>query len=395
MTLLRGEWPWMDREPAKKEEFEDVLKLVNYVFRESRGALPDMKHKNAVIYYEPNMDDFQIVVEDGKPVSHIAITETDVSIYGYETRIGHVGDVCTDPEYRGKGYATLLLEHCEKKFCDDGVDIVRISGGRGLYVRAGYVHAGLTRSFAISQEEANRDEQEVDLVPYREDDLGTVIALYGKETGKIPSPSRHVSEGPAKFPGEYMQFPTVFSYPTWETSPRMPSSWRIPFRAGAREKRVLRYCGIRGRLEATIAGAARQIARTVGAEILHVTVPFDDRGLIAALTQSGLESSAHAAGGTTKILDLPRLMTRMRGYIEERIGHRDREILSGSIRRATAMPSMSVRARSRPTPAPSRALCLATGATRATISIHPTERSPKRLRHIFPLPLPKPGLNHI
>ncbi len=50
------------------------------------------------------------VVTDGKVVSNISVNRCDVNYNGRTVRLIQLGTVMTDPEYRGKGYARLLME---------------------------------------------------------------------------------------------------------------------------------------------------------------------------------------------------------------------------------------------------------------------------------------------
>ena len=47
---------------------------------------------------------------DGQLVSHVSITDRICDAGGKSVRIGGIGGVSTLPEYRGRGYATLLMQ---------------------------------------------------------------------------------------------------------------------------------------------------------------------------------------------------------------------------------------------------------------------------------------------
>ena len=64
-------------------------------------------------------------------------------IYGHKISMASMGAVCTHPEYQGRGIGTRLLYETFNGLERDGVSVVTISGGRGLYraewsCRAGY-----------------------------------------------------------------------------------------------------------------------------------------------------------------------------------------------------------------------------------------------------------------
>ena len=76
---------------TKKEEFDQVLELVNYVFRENNGQLPNMREQYSLLFNYGNLDNMRIIIEDGKPVSHIGISESEIVVYGCKTKIGSIG----------------------------------------------------------------------------------------------------------------------------------------------------------------------------------------------------------------------------------------------------------------------------------------------------------------
>jgi len=50
-----------------------------------------------------------VVKKNKKIVSFIGMVEQEINVCGYKIKIGAIGNVCTHPDYRKKGYATLLL----------------------------------------------------------------------------------------------------------------------------------------------------------------------------------------------------------------------------------------------------------------------------------------------
>jgi len=125
---------------VKPEELPSLGKLVDTVFRLGREGT--MFWQFSQLLNEDNAKNLFVFVEDGKVVSHFGMTERWASIEGWAARVACVGSVATYEEYRGKGLATKLFEKCKRKAMVDGVDFMLISGGRGLYRRAGAVDYG-------------------------------------------------------------------------------------------------------------------------------------------------------------------------------------------------------------------------------------------------------------
>jgi GNAT superfamily N-acetyltransferase len=127
---------------ARADELDEVLDLVNYVFRTSQGREPDMGRLFPWLFGPASAALHHIVTEDGRVVSHFGVIVRDIHLLGATTRVGSLGSVCTHPDYQGRGIATRLLGHVENFIADQGGTFTFISGGRGLYRRSGAVDMG-------------------------------------------------------------------------------------------------------------------------------------------------------------------------------------------------------------------------------------------------------------
>lgn len=174
---------------TKKEEFNQVIKLVNYIFRESRNKPSNMEKWFSMLFNDDNLENMRIILEDGKPISHLGISETEIAIYGCKIKIGSIGGVCTHPEYRKRGFASLLLEDSMKKMAEDGVDIMLVSGEHGLYKGAGCVEAGRMHKFRISRNDLKRfNAENMEVFSYQEIDLKNIVEVYQRETVRFFRP---------------------------------------------------------------------------------------------------------------------------------------------------------------------------------------------------------------
>jgi len=124
---------------TRPEEFEALVKLLNSVFRPQTQS---MTREHGYMYGLDNAEYLRIMLADGVPVSHFGTKLWCLSVLGVPLRMASVGGVCTHPDFRGKGLATVLLQDAEKLFRAVGADLVLISGGRGIYVTNGYGKAG-------------------------------------------------------------------------------------------------------------------------------------------------------------------------------------------------------------------------------------------------------------
>lgn len=118
------------------KDLPEIIALANLVFRPQEKSLTT---EVPLMWEKENVEkgNLFVVKENKKIVSLVGLTEEKVDINGYQIEIGNIGSVSTHPEYRGKGYATKLLQQAIKKAKKDGLTYLMISGDRGLYRRAG------------------------------------------------------------------------------------------------------------------------------------------------------------------------------------------------------------------------------------------------------------------
>src|SRR6478672_3282938 len=86
---------------------EELVSLANRVFRSSGG---DMGQEYPLVFDPTAPEGMRVIAEDGKLVSHVGICIRDASLLGTPLRIASIGAVCTDPAYRGRQFASSLME---------------------------------------------------------------------------------------------------------------------------------------------------------------------------------------------------------------------------------------------------------------------------------------------
>ena len=163
---------------ARKDELEAVIALSNAIFRSRREG--DMGREFPTLFCEENCENLRIFLDDGKPVSLIGFTVRDIFIMGASIRVCNVGSVCTDPNYRGQGLATRLLEDTILKSLRDGVEVMLISGGRGLYRRAGCINAGIYHVYPIPKD-ARLPDLPVEVKRWEREDTPDLVRIHQSE----------------------------------------------------------------------------------------------------------------------------------------------------------------------------------------------------------------------
>ncbi|MBF8984730.1 GNAT family N-acetyltransferase [Lutibacter sp. B2] len=119
----------------KMNEFEDVIDLINEVFRLSNGHKPTMEREFPLLLNKNNIKNMIIIKEDEKTVADVNFMTQDVLVQGSELKVASIGAVCTKKEYEGRRFSSSILDLVDEKMYEDHVDLVLISGNRSLYTR--------------------------------------------------------------------------------------------------------------------------------------------------------------------------------------------------------------------------------------------------------------------
>jgi predicted N-acetyltransferase YhbS len=133
---------------ATPADRDGLRELVGKVFR---ATLMD---EYPQLFHDANLENCRIVVVDGKVVSNVGMTIQDAAIFGNRVTVACIGAVSTDPDYRGRGYASACFADAMRVAREKGVDFMMISGDRKLYRMAGCrgvgpgSHVELTREIA-------------------------------------------------------------------------------------------------------------------------------------------------------------------------------------------------------------------------------------------------------
>jgi len=167
---------------TRKEEFGSVMELVDSIFLSARKRGMNMEEAFPLLFNEKNLENMRIMLFDGKPVSHIGISEVDALLYGCRIKVGMIGAVCTEPNHRNKGLAGMVLADCMRKLLLDGVDFVMVSGIRSLYDRNNCVMAGKVYQHDITRSNIEKlSTFQCNVSKYEPSRIGELIAIYQQE----------------------------------------------------------------------------------------------------------------------------------------------------------------------------------------------------------------------
>ncbi len=303
--------------PLRTDEWDQLNALVSAVFR------PTMFHDYPQLFDEQNRLNLRVVAEDGKIVCHVGMIERPASLAGCCVDVACIGAVATYEEYRGKGFASQAFQDCCDKAAADGIDLMLISGGRGLYTRVGCRRVGQDWDFIVDAQNVGTlrtvAAQSFELTPIGVEQAGDLRDLYQTEPVRFLRPlddwrkafaCRVVMARTAEFwgvsAGSVLLAYLIVNPPSaMRRSPGDPALTRVAEYAGDR---------------AAIVDALPRLFDHYGAERLLIHVQGTDPVLRAWLEESRIVGIPSPTWGTVRVINFPQLMERCRPLLAERIG---------------------------------------------------------------------------
>jgi predicted N-acetyltransferase YhbS len=307
------------RQP-RKEEAAPLAELIDSVF--GLGKLYSEEQMVTTLRRAPTRRDTLIMVEDGRPVSHIRTAYADALVYGCRFRVASIGAVSTHPDYRGRGYADALLEESLGRMDAKRAKVLIVSGDRGLYRRAHCATAGRVFEAVLGPRRTDQRSPDVTVRRVSADDWGPLAPLHQTESVRFARPMGFMANLPFWWSCNRPEIWLI------EASGR-PAAYvmlAIPWGSGPTEakREVHEYAGSR----AALLDALPAIFEVGKINEVRVRALGHDGEMIHLLRRRGLTLEERPLGGTHRIIDLPGLMAKLRPYLRERLEGRDMRRLS-------------------------------------------------------------------
>lgn len=291
----------------KSGEMDSLFELLDLVFRS--GSEGSMATDSPQFLNEKNRDRLRVIADGDKIVSHVGYILRDVAIFECTMTAGCIGAVATHPDYRGKGLASRALHDALEHLRAEGADFVIISGGRGLYLRNGAAPVGRCYEMKIGYEhlkEFNVSAMEVRQIENKED-IPPVADLYEGEPVRFVRPledwhfflkSHKCMNGPANL--FIMCAEGVSAY---AVASEKPVEGCIKVTEFAGDRRLL-------------LGGLFELARERGEDGAHLSVMDWDDSMLDLLRKQGCEEKAMDMPGTTRIINFPQLIEKLKPRFE-------------------------------------------------------------------------------
>jgi len=281
---------------VKPDEYRQAVGLVNEAFRLSEGLPGTVLAECPVVLGRQNMSRMVVVSEAGRVVSHAAYQPQHHQTPRGEYALGAVSAVATDEEYRGRGFASSILERLDAMMRAESLGAAILwPSAPGFYRRLGYELAGEEFLFEISPDLFRPKRFRGKIRPFREDDLPAMHRLQRERPHKVVR-AVEVFEALA-----HCHKTTI-----WVAELDRPAGGIAAYAAVGKGEdypdALSDWAGDVAGILACIGAAIRGRAAR-----LKVSLPEADSALAGELTDLGISvASAHA--GMVKILDLGRLL---------------------------------------------------------------------------------------
>ena len=292
----------------KPDELDEVCDLVGRVFNWQ------MRENFPTLFCKENADNIRIIKADGKIVSHIGIVVRDMIINGCRISVGNVGAVCTDENYRKRGYAWAILEDAIKKLRSDGVDMLLVSGSRTLYIQHGCTHVGKVNVYTLSSE-ISIPKMKQQARKFEIDDLPQWANLYRNEPVRFHRPYNDFHDLVTKA----MVYRPNRSLSSILTNENI-NAYAVIAKTNVNKREVIvidEYAGSRRAIISAIPDWFEQYR----VQQCNIPVPIHDIEFSNLFEFLGIRPSfSKASGGTISIINFPQLCKKLMPLFEEKIG---------------------------------------------------------------------------
>ena len=148
----------MEIKRLKKENYDELISLLNLVFTKQNGCVMDFEKElpNMCVRDDLHMRKHVGLFLDGKLVSVVGVYPLPTKVLECEINFCTVGNVATHPDYEGRGYMNLLLESAMEIVKEEKYDACRLGGDRARYLRFGFELCGRNYSYYVTRKNVKK-----------------------------------------------------------------------------------------------------------------------------------------------------------------------------------------------------------------------------------------------
>lgn len=289
--------------PAKKEEFEELMNLLDQVFRPGQKGRMRAEYSHLDAEDKEQLDNMIIIKEDGRIASHVAIIPLEIFVDGSVLKVGGIGQVATKEEYRGRGFASTILKHCLLKMQDKGYALSLLWGLRDRYGRFGWELGGKQYMYNLTQRSLPfLNPKAAEIRPYKEalSDLEKIMGIHDRE--------------PLRVVRSKTRYKSLLNLPTgevWLSKTDDEDFSYVVIRGEGKKREVAEFGGEKESFSALL----KYIIQKLELEELLVPAPPRYSKLTSLLTEVSLSWEIKPLG-MIRIMDLRKSLEKLKGSMK-------------------------------------------------------------------------------
>lgn len=298
-------------------EFEAAAELADRVFRDAEHKSMGDAFPNA---FSPALQQSYGAFAEGKLVSFVGFVPSVIRIGEAELNVYSIGAVCTDPDYRGRGYVGTILDMIREHSRRARAPLILVSGNRGIYERFGCRTFGSLTSFNASRQSFDKlsgatDGEET----YRPFDRADWFALRKLSRSRYVGYEQSIWDLAAAIYAEPTASNSKLKHRVWVAERGgTPFAFAVLAVAGdiapLGKPRLIEWAGD----AAAAVRLAAYGARAEGAESLQFVVPWQDGGMERVLAESGCPAVTGKLTGTVAVVDAGELLRQLTPYLKRK-----------------------------------------------------------------------------
>ncbi len=304
---------------ARPDEVDALRQLTDVVFRKG------MPEQYPQLFNAENLENLRVCFDGPICTSHVGMVQREALLMGCRIRVCCIGAVSTHPDYRKQGLASACFDDAVKKAHADGVDVMIVSGGRGLYIRNGCLNLGRDYRVKVTADSFKpSSNQTIKLIPMPDSSRDIVAECHRREPVRFvrtPADYRFFKESgwamnsPAEILMIYGKTRDTSEEPDREGPFLGYGVVRKPDAALAAS--LIEFGGDRH----AVLAALPEIIDRQSLTSLSFQVMGSDPVMQTLCEREGFEMTPTSASGTIKLINFPQLMSRMRPRFNEILGN--------------------------------------------------------------------------
>ncbi|MGB9806612.1 MAG: GNAT family N-acetyltransferase [Thermoproteota archaeon] len=174
-----------------REELGELLVFLNNVFKPGldENINVGLEYSHVIASAMDDSENLRVIKCNREIVSHVGIHKIYVKIDELKLKVGVIFGVATHQNYRGKGFATILLKDATEKMIRENYDVsILWTGIPEFYRRLGWENAGSKTIFHFNNSniEVLPDYRDLEIRKVEDDsELKTIVSLHNETNGVI------------------------------------------------------------------------------------------------------------------------------------------------------------------------------------------------------------------